>query len=88
MFHLINKKNNFPAKKTFCGFSMCSNQYWAGRVYDFYVYFMTGTPEGYTKSGFMVKPGVEPVTAGLKDIGLSPTPQRLHDLIFDYKILV
>ena len=20
--------------KTFCGFSMCRNQYWAGRVYD------------------------------------------------------
>ena len=82
-FYLINKKNNFnyfqQKKQTFCGFSMCSNQYWVGRVYDLYVYFMTGTPEGYTESGFMVKPGIKSVTAGLKDIGLSPTPQWLHD---------
>ena len=33
------------SKLLFCGFSMGSNQYWAGRVYDLYVYFMTGTPE-------------------------------------------
>ena len=32
--------------KTFCGFSMGRNQYWAGRVYDLCVYYMTGTPEG------------------------------------------
>ena len=25
---------------------MGRNQYWAGRVYDLYVYYMTGTPEG------------------------------------------
>ena len=37
---------------TFCGFSRGSNQYWAGRVYDMCVYFMTGTPEGSTESGF------------------------------------
>ena len=47
-------------KKTFCGFSMGRNQYWAGRVYDLCVYYMTGTPEGSTKSGFMEKPGIEP----------------------------
>ena len=41
---------------TFCGFSMGSNQYWAGRVYDLCVYFMTGAPEGSTESGFMEKP--------------------------------
>ena len=29
---------------------MGSNQYWAGRVYDLCVYFMT---EGSTESGFM-----------------------------------
>ena len=40
-------------KKTFCGFSMGRNQYWAGRVYDLYVYYMTRTPEGSTESGFM-----------------------------------
>ena len=39
-------------KKTFCGFSMGSNQYWAWRVYSC-VYFMTGTSEGSTKSGFL-----------------------------------
>ena len=28
------KKILYGSKKTFCGFSMGSNQYWAGRVYD------------------------------------------------------
>ena len=40
-------------KKTFCGFSMGRNQYWAGRVYDLCIYYMTGTPKGSTESGFM-----------------------------------
>ena len=39
---------------------MGSSQYWAGRVYDLYVYFMTGTPVGSTESGFMEKQGIEP----------------------------
>ena len=56
---------------------MGSNQYRAWRVYDLCVYFMVGTPEGSTKSGFMEKPGIEPATLGLQDIGLSPTPWRL-----------
>ena len=55
---------------------MGSNQYWAGRVYDLRVYFMTGTPEGSTESGFMEKLGIEPAIPGLQDIGLSPTPRR------------
>ena len=38
---------------------MGCNQYWAGRVYDLCVYFMTGTPEVSTESGFMEKPGVD-----------------------------
>ena len=46
------------------------------------VYFMMGTPEGSTESGFMEKPGIEPATPGLQDIGLSPTPRRLHYFIF------
>ena len=50
--------------KTFCGFSMGRNQYWAGRVYDLCVYYMMGTPEGSTESGFMEKPGIEPATPG------------------------
>ena len=37
---------------------MGRNQYWAGRVYDLCVYYMTGTPEGSTESGFMEKPGI------------------------------
>ena len=44
--------------RLFCGFPMGSNQYWAGRVYDLCVYYMTGTSEGSTKSGFMEKPGI------------------------------
>ena len=55
-----DRKNN-----TFCGFSMGRNQYWAGRVYNLCVYYMTGTPEGSTESGFMEKPGIEPATPGL-----------------------
>ena len=43
---------------------------------------MTGTPEGSTKSGFMEKPGIEPATPGLQDIGLSPIPWRLHLIEF------
>ena len=54
----------------FCGFSMGRNQYWAGRVYDLCVYYMTGTPEGSTESGFMEKPGIEPATPGLQGIAL------------------
>ena len=57
-------------KKTFCGFSMGRNQYWAGRVYDLCVYCMTGTPKGSTESGFMEKPGIEPATPGLQGIAL------------------
>ena len=49
---------------------MGRNQYWAGRVYDLCVYYMTGTPEGSTESGFMEKPGIEPVTPGLQGIAL------------------
>ena len=54
----------------FCCFSMGRNQYWAGRVYDMCVYYMTGTPEGSTESGFMEKPGIEPATPGLQGIAL------------------
>ena len=49
---------------------MGRNQYWAGRVYDLCVYYMTGTPEGSTESGFMEKPGIEPPTPGLQGIAL------------------
>ena len=49
---------------------MGRNQYWAGKVYDLCVYYMTGTPEGSTESGFMEKPGIEPATTGLQGIAL------------------
>ena len=49
---------------------MGRNQYWAWRVYDMCVYYMTGTPEGSTESGFMEKPGNEPATPGLQGIAL------------------
>ena len=49
---------------------MGRNQYWAGRVYDLCVYYMTGTPEGSTESGFMEEPGIEPATPGLQGIAL------------------
>ena len=37
-----------------------------------------GSTRRLTESGFMEKSGIEPATTGLKDIGLSPTPRRLH----------
>ena len=49
---------------------MGRNQYWAGRVYDLCVYYMTGTPEGSTESGFMEKPEIEAATPGLQGIAL------------------
>ena len=49
---------------------MGRNLYWAGRVYDMCVYYMTGTPEGSTESCFMEKPGIEPATPGLQGIAL------------------
>ena len=47
----------YTPDESFCGFSMGRNQC---------VYYMTGTPEGSTKSGFMEKPGIEPATPGLQ----------------------
>ena len=35
-----------------------------------FFYYMTGTPEGSTESGFMEKPGIEPATPGLQGIAL------------------
>ena len=41
-----------------------------GGGYDLCVYYMTGTPEGSTESGFMEEPGIEPATPGLQGIAL------------------
>ena len=78
-FSLLNlfKKNN-KKTHTFCGFSMGRNQYWAGRVYDLCVYYMTGTPKGSTDSGFMEKPGIEPATPGLQGIALIHYTTGIH----------
>ena len=79
----------FPlvSKKTFCGFSRGSNQYWAGGCMVVCV-FMTGTPEGSTESGFMKKPGIDPATPGLQGIarihyttGASPGSGAVLDCI-------
>ena len=61
---------------------MGRNQYWAGRVYDLCVYYMRGTPEGSTKSGFMEKPGIEPATPGLQGIALIHYTTGASDDIF------
>ena len=63
---------------------MGRNQYWAGRVYDLCVYYMTGTPEGSTESGFIENPGIEPATPGLQGIAISTTPRGL---LFRYDIV-
>ena len=39
-----------------------------------------GSTRRLTESGFKVKPGIEPVTPGLQDIGLSTTPRRLRQI--------
>ena len=46
-------ENNMIHIYLFSGFSMGYNQFWAGWVYDLCVYFMAGTPEGSTESGFI-----------------------------------
>ena len=66
---------------------MGRNQYWAGMVYDLCVYYMTGTPEGSTESGFMEKPRFEPATPGLQGIALihyttGASPRALYKFMF------
>ena len=40
--------------------------------------FYDGSIRRLTESDFMKKPGIEPATPGLQDLGLSPTPRRRH----------
>ena len=42
----------------------------------FVCWFYDENTQRLTESGFMEKPGMEPATPGLQDIGLSPTPWR------------
>ena len=73
-------------KKTFCGFFMDSNQYWAGSVYKLCVYFMTGTPEGSNESDFLEKPGIEPATSEVSHMRrFKSSAARLCDK--DYKFM-
>ena len=52
------------------------NQFWRVGL-RFVCWFYDGNTQKLTESGFMEKPGIEPATPGLQDIGLSPTPRRL-----------
>ena len=68
---------------------MGRNQYWAGRVYDLCVYYMTATPEGSTESGFMEKPGIEPATPGLQGIALIHyTTGASWHLVYEFSCLL
>ena len=49
-----NLQPGLNTKKTFCGFSMGRNQYWAGRVYDLCVYYMTGTGASERETGYFL----------------------------------
>ena len=73
---------------------MGSNQYWAERVYDLCVYYMTGTPEGSTESGFMEKPGIELATPCLQGIArewvkklMTVSFRFAQNLFFTYHLL-
>ena len=84
----MGESSKFP-KSTFCGFSMGSNQYLAGRVYALCVNFMKGTPEGSTESGFMEKSGIKPATTALQDKGFltiaeCPLNMCIHNFKFKW----
>ena len=67
--HLMQKKNLFVA---FLGINQVR------RVgLRFVCWFYDGNTQRLTESGFMERPGFEPATPGLQDIGLSPTPRQL-----------
>ena len=52
------------------------NQFsWVGL--RFACWFNDGNSHKLTEKSFMEKPGIEPATPGLQDIGLSPTPRQL-----------
>ena len=53
-------------KNTFCGFSWVETSTGPGGFMICLFYYMTGTPEGSTESGFMEKPGIEPATPNVQ----------------------
>ena len=48
----------------------------------FVCWFYVRNTQRLTESGFIEKPGIDPATPGLHDIGLSPTPRQLLLVIF------
>ena len=57
-------------KKLFVAFPWVETSTGLGGFMICVFYYMTGTPEGSTESGFMEKPGIEPTTPGLQGIAL------------------
>ena len=74
--HQIHKALFKPQKNLFVAFLGLNHFRRVGlRFVCWFLY--DGNTQRLTESGFMEKPGIEPATPGLKDIGLSPTPRRL-----------
>ena len=65
---------------------MRRNQYWAGKVYDLCVYYMTGTPKGSTESGLMEKLGIKHATPGLQGIALIHNTTGASHKFYDGKV--
>ena len=57
-------------KKLFVAFPWVETSTGPGGLMICVFYYMMGTPEGSTESGFMEKPGIEPATPGLQGIAL------------------
>ena len=72
--------------KLFCGFPGYKSV--QPEWFKICVGFITGTPKGSPIVVFMEKPGIEPATPGLQDIGLSPTPRRLLKTAQDLTVSV
>ena len=68
MRELVFSQNN--TGKLFVAFPWVETSTGPGGFMILCVYYMTGTPEGSTESGFMEKPGFEPATPGLQGIAL------------------
>ena len=64
---LLQKKNE---KKKFVAFPWVETSTGPGGFMICVFFYMTGTPEGSTESGFMENPGIEPATPGLQGIAL------------------
>ena len=70
MLHCETKKRFKKKTKLFVAFPWVETSTGSGGFMILCVYYMTGTPEGSTESGFMEMPGIEPATPGLQGIAL------------------